>query len=74
MEKLDKHLAKTKFLTGDQVTLSDIRLWQTLVRNDEVYTVYFKCDTKSVREYANIFRYCVDMWQVKGIKETTNME
>jgi len=37
MEKLDKLLAKTKFLTGDKVTLSDIRLFQTLIRNDEVY-------------------------------------
>lgn len=28
----------------------------------------------TVREYPNIFRYCVDMWQIKGIKETTKME
>ena len=27
MEKLDKHLAKTKFLTGNTFTLSDIRLF-----------------------------------------------
>ena len=56
------------------MTLSDIRLFVTLIRNDEVYTVYFKCDTCTVREYANIFRYCCDMWQVKGVKETTNMD
>lgn len=35
--------------------------------------MYFKCDTLSVREYANIFRYCCDVWQIKGVKETTNM-
>lgn len=62
MQKLDKLLANSKFLAGDQFTLSDVRLFQTLVRNDEVYTVYFKCDTKTVREYANIFRYCCDVW------------
>lgn len=27
MEKLDKLLAKSKFVAGDQMTLSDIRLW-----------------------------------------------
>lgn len=73
MIKLDKHLANKKFLVGDRFTLSDIRLFQTLIRNDEVYTVYFKCDTKTVREYKNIFRYCTDVWQVRGVKETTNM-
>ena len=62
MEKLDRHLADKKFLTGDQFTLSDIRLFQTLIRNDEVYVVYFKCDTRKVSEYPNIFRYCTDVW------------
>ena len=62
MVKLDKHLANKKFLTGDQFTLSDIRLFQTLIRNDEVYTVYFKCNTRTVSEYPNVFRYCTDVW------------
>lgn len=44
-----------------------------MIRNDEVYTVYFKCDTKTVREYSNIFRFCVEMWKCKAIKKTTNM-
>lgn len=74
MQKLDKLLAKRKFIAGDTFTLSDIRLWQTLIRNDEVYTVYFKCDTKMVHQYTNVFRYCCDVWQVKGIKETTKMD
>ena len=74
MVKLEKHLAETKFLTGDQFTLSDVRLFMTLIRNDEVYTVYFKCDTRTVREYANIFRYCCDVWQVEGIKQTNFMD
>ena len=74
MDKLDKHLATRKFLTGDEFTLSDIRLFQTLIRNDEVYTVYFKCDTRTVRTLPNVFRYCCDVWQIPGIKETTHMD
>ena len=74
MEKLDKLLAKKKFLTGDEFTLSDVRLFQTLIRNDEVYANYFNCDTRKVSEYENIFRYCCDVWQVPVVKKTTNME
>ena len=73
MEKLDKHLASRKFLTGKDFTLSDIRLFMTLIRNDEVYTVYFKCNTRMVSEYPNVFRYCCDIWKIDGVAETINM-
>ncbi len=74
MDKLDKHLASRKFLCGNEFTLSDVRLFMTLIRNDEVYTVYFKCDTRTVRELPNVFRYCCDVWQIPGIKETCHMD
>ena len=44
MDRLEEHLSDKKFLTGDRFTMSDIRLFVTLVRFDEVYVVYFKCD------------------------------
>ena len=62
MDKLEVHLADKKYLTGDRFTLSDIRLFVTLVRFDEVYVVYFKCDARKVSEYPNIMRYCKDVW------------
>ena len=74
MDKLEAFLNDKKFLAGDVFTLSDIRLFVTLVRFDEVYVVYFKCDTRKVSEYPNIMRYCRDVWKVPGIKETTKMD
>lgn len=74
MEKLESHLSDKKFLTGDTFTMSDIRLFVTLVRHDEVYVVYFKCDTRKVSEYPNIMRYCKDVWKIPGVKETTKMD
>ena len=44
MDRLEAHLADKKFLVGDRFTMSDIRLFVTLIRFDEVYVVYFKCD------------------------------
>ena len=69
MERLEAHLSDKKFLLGDAFTLSDIRLFVTLVRFDEVYVVYFKCDSRKVSEYPNIMRYCRDVWKVPGVQE-----
>ena len=44
LEKADFELSTKRFLCGDKITLSDIKLFVTLVRFDEVYAVYFKCD------------------------------
>jgi len=45
MNEVEQYLAtnSTKFLVSDQITVVDIRLFNTLIRMDEVYVVYFKC-------------------------------
>lgn len=74
MDRLEAHLADKKFLCGDTYTMSDLRLFMTLIRFDEVYVVHFKCDKRKVSEYPNILRYCRDTWKIPGIKENTNMK
>jgi len=37
MDKVESILSKSRYLTGDRLTLADIRLWTTLVRFDPVY-------------------------------------
>ncbi len=37
MDKLELMLQQTKFLTGSNLTLADVRLWTTLIRFDLVY-------------------------------------
>lgn len=56
------------------MTLSDIRLFETLIRFDEVYVVYFKCDVRKVSEYPHIMRYLKQLWKVEGFKQTTKMD
>ena len=46
----------------------------TLIRFDEVYVVYFKCNAKCVREYSNIRNYMREIYQMPGVAETTNMD
>ena len=73
MDRLEDLLATRPYVAGDKFTLSDIRLWQTLIRFDEVYVVYFKCDKRKVSEYPNIMGYMRRLWKMDGFKETTNM-
>lgn len=64
MDRLEDLLAKRPFLAGDQLTLSDIRVWQTLIRYDEVYVSYFKCDKRKVSEYPKIMAYMRRLWKI----------
>ncbi|MCJ1377201.1 hypothetical protein MMC17_000293 [Xylographa soralifera] len=51
LDRLEKHLEdrNTKYLWGDHITDSDIRLYTTLVRFDVAYVTIFKCNYKQIR-------------------------
>ena len=73
-DRVDQILQKQRFIAGDQITLSDVRLFPTLLRFDEVYTCYFKCNTRSVRYTPAVLNYCREIYHMPGVKETVNME
>eukprot|EP00741_Cyanophora_paradoxa_P002186 tig00000553_g2119.t1 len=70
---LDGHLASSRYLCGAAFTEADVRLFTTLVRFDPVYVGHFKCNKKRVAEYAHLSAYLRDLYQMPGVKETTNM-
>jgi putative glutathione S-transferase len=74
LERLESILSKNRFVVGPVFTETDIRLFVSLVRYDEVYVVYFKCNTKSVREYHNIRNYCREIYQTHGIADSVKMD
>eukprot|EP00620_Florenciella_sp_RCC1587_P021797 CAMPEP_0182556224 /NCGR_PEP_ID=MMETSP1324-20130603/564_1 /TAXON_ID=236786 /ORGANISM="Florenciella sp., Strain RCC1587" /LENGTH=335 /DNA_ID=CAMNT_0024768081 /DNA_START=94 /DNA_END=1101 /DNA_ORIENTATION=- len=74
LDRVEEILLKRRYLTGDTFTEADIRLFVTLIRFDEVYVVYFKCNVKCVREYSNIRNYMREIYQMPGVAETTNMD
>jgi putative glutathione S-transferase len=67
-------LSSRRYIAGDRFTLSDIRLFVTLLRFDEVYTVYFKCNTRSVSNSPTLLNYCREIYQMKGVAETVYMD
>lgn len=58
------------------MTLSDVRVFPSLVRFDEVYNVYFKCNKKRLVDYPNILNYVRDLYQSypEGFAATTDMD
>lgn len=74
--RLEEVLSTRRYLAGDRVTLSDVRVFPSLVRFDEVYNVYFKCNRKRVADYPNILNYCRDLYQnfPEGFASTTEMD
>lgn len=73
-DRIEKILEEKRFIAGDKPTLADIRLFVTLLRFDEVYVVYFKCNTRSVAASPAILNYCREIYQMPGVKDTVNME
>lgn len=74
LDRLEDLLSKQRFVVGDVFTEADLRLFMTLVRFDEVYVVYFKCNVKKLIEYPNIRHYCRDVFQMSGIRESIRMD
>jgi glutathionyl-hydroquinone reductase len=65
LDELEVLLAKQRWLVaGSELpTEADIRLFVTIVRFDEVYVVYFKCNKKAIREYPALQAWLRSMYQ-----------
>jgi len=75
LDRLEEILSKRRYLCGNTLTLSDVRLFVTLVRFDEVYAVYFKTNKTTLQHgYPNIFNYTKDCYQLPGVTKTVNMK
>lgn len=72
LEKLDGILADKKFLLGDKLTTSDIRLFPTLIRFEHVYYGHFKCNIKHLTDFENVWRYTREIYNMAGISDTVD--
>jgi putative glutathione S-transferase len=73
LERLEQILGQHRYLTGNQLTEADIRLWTTLVRFDPVYVTHFKCDKRRISDYLNLYGFLRDIYQMPGIAETVSL-
>jgi putative glutathione S-transferase len=71
---LDERLGSSRYLVGDRITEADWRLFTTLVRFDAVYHTHFKCNGHRLIEYANLWPYARELYQVPGVAETVRFD
>ena len=74
LEDLEQRLSVNRFLLGETITEADWRLFTTLIRFDAVYVGHFKCNTKRLCDYPNLWSYTRDLYQQPGVSETVNFE
>ncbi len=74
VEKLDKRLETNRFLFGDYITDSDIRLYVTLVRWETSYYHNIGPMKKRITEYKNLWGYVKDLYSLDVFKKYTFFE
>jgi putative glutathione S-transferase len=72
LEHLNEKLSNQRYLTGNEITEADWRLWVTLVRFDSVYHTHFKCNLKLIEQYSHLYNFMLELYQIPNIAKTVN--
>ena len=75
LDKLEARLADgRRYIFGDALTETDIRLFVTLVRFDAAYYGLFKCNRQLIREFLILYAYMHRIWALDGIADTVKID
>lgn len=74
LDEIEFILEHNKYLLGDEITETDLRLIPTLLRFDIVYVTHFKCNKKRIKDYKNLSRYTRELYEIPAIKNSTNFD
>lgn len=70
LDLLETRLETTRYLHGQAIAETDLRLWPTLVRFDLVYYGHFKCARRRLSDYPNLWAYTRDILSLSGVAAT----
>lgn len=74
LDEIDAALETSRYLCGDRITLTDVRLFTTLFRFDVVYYGLFKCNRRRIQDYPNLGAYFRELYQLSGVADTCDLE
>jgi glutathionyl-hydroquinone reductase len=74
LDWLEELLGTRRYLLGDAITESDVRLFTTLARFDAVYHGHFKCNRQKLTELPHLWGYARDLFQTPGFGDTIDFE
>jgi putative glutathione S-transferase len=72
--EINTALETSRYLCGSNITLADVRLFTTLFRFDIAYYGLFKCNRYRIQDYENLGAYLCDLYQMKDIAGTCDLE
>ncbi|KAN0029619.1 hypothetical protein ACTA71_007751 [Dictyostelium dimigraforme] len=67
LDRIEETLKRDRYLVGDKITESDIKLFSTLIRFDAAYLQLFKCNKKQIKEYPMLSNYTKELYQIEEI-------
>jgi putative glutathione S-transferase len=74
LDQLEERLSKNRFLFGDYVTDSDIRLFVTLARFDTHYYRYLGPIRNRIADFKNICGYARDLYVIPAFRNNTYLK
>lgn len=74
LDRMDVHLTDKQFLIDERITVSDLRLFPTLVRFDQIYYPLFRCNQRRIVDYPNLKNYLERLVQMPGFLDTVDWE
>ncbi len=74
LDLLEERLSDRRYLFGDRITESDVRLYVTLARFDVAYYNGFLANKKMLRDYPNLWGYARDLYSIPAFGGTTDFE
>ncbi|MCW2473979.1 glutathione S-transferase C-terminal domain-containing protein [Candidatus Symbiopectobacterium sp. NZEC151] len=72
LDILEQRLASQRYLFGDRITDSDVRLYVTLARFDVAYYSVFRTNRNRVIDFPHLWGYARDLYQTPGFGDTTD--
>lgn len=75
LDTLEKRLAADgrPFLSGNNFTEADLRLFPTLFRHDPVYYVRMKLNGARILDYPNLWRWLCRVYAINGVRESNSL-
>jgi len=75
LDAMEKHLSDgRRYLFGDGLSESDIRLFVSLIRFDAAYHGIFKCNIRRISDYAALSAHTARILAIPGIQQTVDID
>ena len=74
LDELEQRLKGSKFLFGEQLTDSDVRLYVSLVRFDAAYYSVFRLNRQRLIDFPNLWAYTRRLYQIPEFGGTTSFD